>query len=290
MKQINADSITTDTKAWFGTLMQSLAIRHDIAGPEIKRVSVETYKQQLIVEITRRVKAAIKAQDLELATADLAGYCTLAAEELIRIRQIRAAHKAGELPTETLRQLPLFPAYQRYFEETSSLIYEELVAATQELITSENPDNGAEPLSPPGHPTHAVSKATRDWIELQVLGLACADDAWGAPFGAVSKDAYITDCTLRVRKNARRAICIGDLKTPAEDIDKICWVAACEAYLLRSLKAAKDAGKLTDQQIKAMPIYGPYHEYFEIGFQLAAMAQNVASSAGVSLRPPGAKN
>src|SRR4051812_30235582 len=109
MKEIKADSITIAAKVWFGTLMQSLAIRHDIAGPEIKRVAIATYKQQLVEEITQRAKVAIKAQQLVLATADLDGYCILAAEELIRIRQIRAAHEAGELPTETLRQLPLFP-------------------------------------------------------------------------------------------------------------------------------------------------------------------------------------
>ncbi|HZR18722.1 MAG TPA: hypothetical protein VFE51_15630 [Verrucomicrobiae bacterium] len=290
MKQINADSITKDTKAWFGTLMQGLAIRHDLAGPEIKRVSVETYKQQLIDEITRQAKAAIKAKELELATDDLAGYCTLAAEELIRIRQIRAAHKSGELSTEVLKQLPLYPGFQDYFDENPDLFYDELVAAAKELFNLRKDDAGTDSLSQPGHPKHPVSKATRGWIEVQVLGLACADDAWGARFGTVAKDVYITDCTLRLRKNARHAIRIGDLNAPAEDLDKICWVAACEAYLLRSLKAAKDAGKLTEQQIRAMPIYGPYHEYFEIGSQLAAMAQNVAGSAGVSIQPPGAKN
>jgi hypothetical protein len=271
-------------------MMQGLAIRHDISGPEISRVSVDPYKQQLIEQLTHCAKRAIEARELVLPADELVIYCVLAAEELIRIRQIRAAHKSGELPTHTLRQLPLYQAFRDYFEENPSLIYNELIAATQELYNLGKDGAGTDSLSQPGHPKHPVSKATRDWIEVQVLGLACAEDAWGMPFGTVAKDVYITDCTLRVRKNARHAIRIGDLNAPAEDLDKICWVAACEAYLLRSLRAAKDAGKLTEQQIRAMPIYGPYHEYFDIGLQLAAMAQNVAGSAGVSIQPPGAKN
>lgn len=292
MKHIKTDSIATQTKEWFGTLVRGLAIRHDVAGPDIRRVKVEKYEQQLVEEFTQRAKAAIKAQELVLATDELDGYCTLAAEELIRIPQILAAHKAGELATDTLRQLPLYPMYRDYFNENPSLVYEVIVAAAQDLSkpNSGEQDRTTDRLSQPGHPKQPASKATRARIELQVLGLACADDAWGAPFGTVAKDAYITDCTLRVRKNARRAIRVGDLNAPAKDLDNICWVAACEAYLLRSLRAAKDAGKLTEQQIRAMPIYGPYHEYFDIGVQLAAMAQNVASSAGVSIRPPGAKN
>jgi hypothetical protein len=164
------------------------------------------------------------------------------------------------------------------------------MAAVRDLESAEAESFGSEPLSQPGHPTHPLSRETRAWLELQALGLACADDAYGAPFGTVPRDDYITDSTLRIRERARRAIHIGDLNVHPEDVDKICWVAACEAYLLRSLKASKQAGEISDQDIRKMPIYEPYKDYFEKGSGLAALATSIATAAGQPIQPPAAQN
>jgi hypothetical protein len=127
-------------------------------------------------------------------------------------------------------------------------------------------------------------------MELQALGLALADDAAGAPVGSLRRDHYITDAALRIRKKARRAIGIGDLTVPAEDVDKICWVVACEAYLLRGLKAQKQAGELTEEDIQKMPIYGPYKDYFETGSDLVRMAISIGVAVGQPIQPRGARN
>lgn len=290
MDRIKTESITPATKAWFGNQIQSLATRHDITGPDIRHVKAEEYKHQLIEGFNFRARAAASAQELACTTAELEIYCRLAAEELIRIRQIRAAYKAGELPVGVLRQLPVYEAFRDYFDEAPSLIRDEVIAAAKELFKSDSEDADSEPLSQPGHPTHPVSKETRQWMEFQALGLACADDAWGAPFGTVPQEDYVTDSTLRIRRNARRAIGMGELHVNADDIDNICWVAACEAYLLRSLRAAMESGELSFGEVKRMPIYGPYHEYFENESGLIGMAEHLAAAAGLVIRPPDAKN
>jgi len=284
MKKITVDAIDPITKVWFGNQIQSLAMQHDLVGPNISLVRIDEYTGQIIGEIRSRARIAANAQELALAMDGMDTYCRLAAAELIRIRQIRAAHKAGELPNETLRQLPVYTAFCDYFEEAPSLVYAELKVVAQELLESDEHDANSEPLSQPRHPAHPVSKLTRTWMELQTLGLACADDAGGAPFDTATRDAYVMECALRIRKNARRAIRIGELYVTTEDVDKVCWVAASEAYLLRSLKAARDSGKLSDQEIKLMPIYGTYHEYFENGTAFAAAATQIASTAGLPPR------
>lgn len=290
MNPIKADSISPATKAWFGNQIQRFAMRHDITGPDIRQVILEEYKRKLIYDLRSRARVASDTKELQITSDEIDMYCRLAAEELIRMRQIRAAHKAGELPTEVLRQLPAYEAFRDYFEEAPSLVHEQVIATVKDLFESGNEDADSEPLSQPGHPKHPVSKPTRAWMEFQAVGLACADDAWGAPFGAVPQEDYITDSTLRIRRNARRAIRMGELQVPAEDVDNICWVAACEAYLLRSLGAAMDSGRLSYQEIKEMPIYGPYHEYFEKEPGLIAMAERVAVAAGLPIRPPDSRN
>lgn len=191
-------------------------MRHDLAGPHIGHISLEVYKTRLINELLLRAQAAVAAKELECTLAEIEIYSLLAAEELTRIRQIRAAYKAGELPVGVLRQLPVYEAFPDYFEEAPSLVHKEIIAAGRDLFKSDDANANSEPLSQPGHPKHPLSKQTREWMEFQALGLACADDAWGAPFGTAAQEDYVTDSAIRIRRNARRAICVGALQvTPS---------------------------------------------------------------------------
>jgi hypothetical protein len=290
MKKIRPDSIAPETRAWFGNQIQNLALRHDLAGPAITRVRRGKYMKELVKQFRARALAAINARELVITTEEADIFCREAAKELIDIRQTRADHESGKLPTELMRQLPAYAAFPHYLNEAPSLVLGQLMEVVRDLEKAEAESFGAEPLSQPRHPTHPLSQETRAWIELQALGLACADDAYGAPFGSVPREDYITESALRIREKARRAIRIGDLNVPTEDIDNICWVAACEAYLLRSLQAGLQAGEISDQDIKKMPIYGPYKDYFEKGSSLAAMATRIAAAAGQPIRPSGEQN
>jgi hypothetical protein len=290
MKKITEDSIPTHVAHWFGTQVQSIALRHDLTGPQINRVRNSKYRKQLVKEIRSRALAATVAREVAIAMKDLDGFCELAADELIRIRGIRNAHRTGKLTTEAMRLLPAYSAYPDYLNEVAPLGFDEILAAARDQWNLKREGFSPEPLSQPGHPIHPISPPTRAWMELQAFALACADDAWGPAFGSVPMDDYITDSAIRIRENARRAIHIGELHVHPEDVDKICWVAAGEAFLLRDLKTAKDAGKLTDEDIRKMPIYGPYKDYFEIGSDLVNMAASIAAAAGHPIRWPGAHN
>jgi hypothetical protein len=289
MKRISPESISPEVRAWFGKQIEHTAVRHDLAGPDITRVRRGKYMKELVREFESRAVAARETGELATSGEELALFCKRAARELIAIRQIRADHSSGKLPTEVMRQLPAYVGFKAYLEEDPALVLSELMAATRELQKPKVEDVDSSPLAQPDHPSHPVSPQTRAWMELHALGLALADDTGGAPFGNAPKDDYITNSALRIREKARRAIAVGDLTVPAEDVDKICWVVACESYLLRSLKAHKQAGELTDKDIMNMPIYGPYRDYFEAGSDLIAMAKSIAAAVG-QIQPPVAQN
>ena len=76
--QITPDSIAPATKTWFGNQMQSLAMRHDLAGPHIGHTSVEDYKTRLINELMSRAQAAVDVKELECTPAEIAGLAAMA--------------------------------------------------------------------------------------------------------------------------------------------------------------------------------------------------------------------
>jgi hypothetical protein len=290
MKEMSPESISHETRAWFGNQIQRVATRHDLAGPHISRLRRSLYRKQLVHELRTRAKAAVEAGTLLVSVKELDRYCKRAAAELITLREIRAAHASGALTTEAMRQLPAYSAFQDYLDEAPPLVYAELMAMVRERLNAEPESIDPEPLSQPDHPAHPPSAQTRAWMELQAFALASADDAWGPVFGSVPQDDYITDSALRIRRRARRAVAIGDLQVLPEDLDQVCWVAAGEAFLLRSLKAARQNGELSDQEIRQMPIYGPYKEYFQESSNLVGLAAKIAAAAGLPVMQPKERN
>jgi len=290
MKTVSPESIPLEVRAWFGNQIQHIAMHHDLVGPQISRVRRGKYLKELLKEFKARALATSETGELAISPEELGLFCKRAAEDLIAIRQTRADHESGKLPTDLMRQLPAYAAFKDYLDEAPVLVMSELMAAARDLEKPKREEPDATPLCQPGHPSQPPSPATRAWMELQALGLALADDAAGAPVGSLPRDDYITDAALRICKKARRAIGIGDLAVPAEDVDKICWVVACEAYLLRTLQTQKQAGELSEEDIKRMPIYGPYKDYFKMGSELVSMAMNIGAAVGQPIQPRGAQN
>lgn len=264
-------------------------MRHDLSGPQIGSARPSEYIKELKREFKERAVAANNSGEIRVCVDQMDLLCEHAARDLVRIREIRAAHAAGKLPTEAMRQLPAYAAFKAYLDEDPSLVISETIAAALDLQKVNEEDVDSMPLSEPGQPKHPVSRETRAWMELRAQGLALADDTSGPACGSIPREDYITDSAMRVRKQAQRAISIGDLNVPALDVDDICWTVACEAYLLRSLKAAKRAGELTDEDIRKMPIYGSYKLYFESGEALVASAMSIAAIVD-QIRPPGGQN
>ena len=264
-------------------------MRHDLAGPGIGRLRRGKYTKQLVREFRTRALAAIQAGEIDVSSSELDFFCAQAANDLIRIREIRAAHEAGRLPTQVMQQLPAYAAFKAYLDEEPSLVMCETIAAALGMEKLNEEEVDPKPLAQPRHPKYPLSTETRAWMDVRALGLALADDTGGPAVGNIAKEDYITDSALRVRKQVRHAISIGDLVVPPMDVDHICWTVACEAYLLRSLKAAKQAGELTLEDIKKMPIYVAYRDYFEIGADLVAGAMRIAAIVE-QIRPPGAQN
>ena len=285
MKKLIADAITPTTKAWFGDQIQALALRHDLAGPDIGRVRLLRYTKDLVKELTKRGLAAIRDGILALPPEHLNALCRRAARELITIRQIRAAHEAGSLSTKDMRRLPAYAAFKDYLDENPSLIFSDLVSAVRDAWSSPPEPIGS---ADSAHPVQAMAPASppaRDWLQSQIIGLATVDDIWGPACASLSEEAYLAHCAQRLRTNAVRALRSGDLEVPAEQVEPLCRWAAAEALAIRRLKANSKSGGVQDG-----PLYETYKEYFEQGPEWAEMASTIAALAEAPPEPPGNPN
>ena len=208
MNEITPDSIEPATRGWFGNQLQGLAMRHDLVGPNISLINDQVYKAQLIDELASRARAAVASKELQCTDKQIEIYCPLAADELIRLRQIRAAHKAGELSTDVLRQLPAYEAFRDYFDEAPSLVRDQVIAAAKDLFASGSEDADSEPLSQPGHPAHPVSEETRQWMERQVTGSHAAQHGFGVFLirQVLSKCFLVTEGFLRLARGHQQTV------------------------------------------------------------------------------------
>jgi hypothetical protein len=265
------DSLSNQTKRWFRDLVQNLAAEHDVGGPDISRVVESSYKVTAIRLIHQRALAAIAAHETVIPLPILNECCRLAAEELVRIRQIRDAHEKGNLPTESLRQLPSYAPYRRYFDEDPELLLDGLMSALanqrSQSSNSVSPVQAAVERStaPVGTSRELpnLSRTDRAWLEAQILGCAVADDVSGKRFRAGFKKEYLENTALRLRKLMLRAFTIGELSIAQQDVAAISRQAAEEVYRLRKLKAELVAGRLSRRALKKRTVYGKYAGYFD---------------------------
>lgn len=259
--------ISPETKQWFGEQMQLIAIMHDLGGPDISLVELEQYRNQVAAEICRGALAAHASGRLILELADLDVLCQLAADELIGMRQVRKAHAAGKLPTHTMKQLPVYQAFQRYLDEDPDLVRHGFAAALAQQ--EERNATSSTPMTHIGaarsrHGTvRSFSTKTERWLETQILAFAIAEDMSGKPCNNGDQDNYIFHSAPRFRNIVLDAIWIGNLTIALDEVDELCRHAATKALKLRSLKVAYDKGQISRQKLKKFPEYKKYREYLE---------------------------
>lgn len=259
--------VSPETKHWFGNRMQLIAIMHDLAGPDISLVELERYRNEVAAEICRGALAAHATGKLVLELADLDALCQSAAEELIGIRQIRNAHAQGKLPTQTLKRLPAYTAFQQYFDEDPHLVWQGVAAALAQQ--EERPDGPSASLphvqvasNLPGT-KKSFSVKTEQWLETQVLAFAIAEDMADKPSTNVDDNKYACDSAQCFWNNIHHAIQIGNLTIARDDVDDLCRHAAAKVLKLRQLKVAFANGQISRQKLKKFPEYQKYREYLE---------------------------
>ena len=290
MKKLTVTPISPTTKAWFGDQIQEIALRHDLAGPDIGRVRLLRYTRDLMKELKASALTAIKNGILAVPREQLDALCQRACRELIVIRQIRAAHEAGSLQTEVMRQLPLYAAFHDYLDENPSLLFSELVSAVRDVWDSQREAIGSVPDLESAKATPPDSPAVQEWLHLQIVGLATADDMWGPAFPLALEKEYVLECVQRFLINVQRALGTGDITLRTEQVVPLCHWAAAEAVSIRWLKAARAGGVISQETLTLEALYAVYRHYFEESPEWTQMAKAVAEAAESQPEPPDNRN
>ncbi len=286
------DAIDPEVLTWFGDQIQSIALEHDLAGPHIARVPKAKYKRRLIAKLRQLALAAGATREVMIPLQHLDELCALAADELIRIREIRDAHASGTLSTTAMRQLPCYPDYPDYFDEDPSLVLGGLFTAVAKMPNgpSASETKSAEHDRPRRSGSQLGSPHVHAWAKTQVLGLALAEDLCGPRPAASAEEPYAAKSNARLRQHALQAIELGDLPLDPDDIDALCRHVAAEAFLIRSLKAAHASGTLPDHDLRQSPAYHAHRDYFDTGAELGALAMTLDALGVRSCKPSGLTN
>ena len=292
MTPLTRDAIDPEVRAWFGNQIQSIALAHDLAGPHIARVRKEQYERGLIAKLRRLALAAAATREAMIPIGQLDELCVLAADELIRIREIRDAHASGTLSTTAMRQLPCYLDYPDYFDEDPSLVLGGLWTALAKMQNGPAAagTKSAESDRPKRSESQLGSPQVRAWAKTQVLGLALAEDLCGPDLAASAQEGYAAKAADRLRQHALQAIELGDLPLDPADIDAVCRDVAAEALLIRSLKAAHASGTLSDHDLRQSPAYHAHRDYFDIGAELGALAMTLDALGVRFCKPSGLTN
>src|SRR5579859_399738 len=152
MKTVSPESIPLEVRAWFGNQIQHIAMHHDLVGPHITRVRRGRYLKELIKEFRARARAASETGELAISPEEFGLFCKRAAQDLIAIRQTRADHESGKLPSDLMRQLPAYAAFKDYLDEAPVLVMSELMAAARDLEKPKREESELTPLCQPDHP------------------------------------------------------------------------------------------------------------------------------------------
>lgn len=108
----------------------------------------------------------------------------------------------------------------------------------------------------------AITPEIHQLLRPLILQLALAEDLTGPRCLEVGRDEYLTHVATHLREPVGRAfreagIAIGDDKR-----DEICRALAGEVFVIRGLKEARQRGEISIKDIRHLPFYPIYKDYF----------------------------
>jgi hypothetical protein len=137
----------------------------------------------------------------------------------------------------------------------------------------------------------ALPTESAEWIAEMVELIAIRDDIGGPFIENVVESDYRKRLESELHKVCLNKHLAGKAKIPMEHLDLICRLASHDVHALRVTRHAKDAGKLSLEQMRKLDFYATYHNYLEenqdllmIGL-LAAVDQREKASRETSLAP-----
>jgi hypothetical protein len=272
--------------AWFARLIQQLAIKHDINGPQILLVSFKKYTSRLKEEIAAAAAIARANQGLDFPPQHLDDYCQLAAEDVVRIRQIQCAYLGGYLSNEELKQTSYYAPFRVYFDQYAQILTEGFESPEDESCPPWQAAEGA--VQSPGEISDnahlellpeitALSEQAQEWLDLHIQNLLLAEDLRKPAHLDLNEKAYIFITAPLSRGAITRAVHYGELDLGLENIPVLCRMVAAEAFAVRQLRKQLASNAAPTQQLKQTPLYLRFCDYLEQAPELQELAAEALS-------------
>lgn len=128
-----------------------------------------------------------------------------------------------------------------------------------------------------------LSPRTEKYIQAQMLAFALLDDVQGppCPHSQTVIDDYIAKTAIRIRESIVRGIHASAVDVPAEYIDELANRCGSEVFVIRCCKDARTNGLLTRKELRQMPLYPTYKNYFNNDPSMTESAMEAFKAAGI---------
>jgi hypothetical protein len=119
-----------------------------------------------------------------------------------------------------------------------------------------------------------LSARTTAWMNNQIVAFALVEDLCGIPCpdGKIAVDNYIAKSAPRIREAIVHGLQKSEIDIHLDYISDLSKRSASEALIIRSFKEARARGLVSQKELRNMPLYRAYKEYFNNHRSLANAA------------------
>jgi hypothetical protein len=116
-----------------------------------------------------------------------------------------------------------------------------------------------------------------------ILELALTEDVTGPFCAQVVRDEYIARLSSRLREPVVQELHKVGIAVSDGQLAEICRLAASEAFVVRGLNEARLEGEISLGDLRHLPLYRTYRNYFEPTPDMVARAFGIAISAAAAV-------
>ena len=135
-----------------------------------------------------------------------------------------------------------------------------------------------------------ISPEIRKLLPKPILDFVLLEDLTGPLCLHVKREEYVEESAERLRDPLLQSLRDGGITATDDQMKEVCRRAASEAFIVRGLNEARIVGEISIEQIRELPFYALYKDYFEQTPETMKRALNLAFAAVQSTLRQGTNN
>jgi len=124
-----------------------------------------------------------------------------------------------------------------------------------------------------------ISPEIRKLLPTAILDFVLVEDLTGPACLHVERGEYVKQLAERLREPLLKLTGDAGITVTEEQMAEVCRLAASEAFVIRGLNEARIVGEIPIEQIRELPFYNLYKEYFEQTPEIMERALELAFAA-----------